>query len=73
MFRVTREINFCYGHRLLNYDGKCRYLHGHNGTAVIAIEAAKHTAVKRLSRVGMSISYRLKLIEWAPVSGRPRP
>lgn len=39
MFRVTREIDFCYGHRLLNYDGKCKYLHGHNGLAVIAIEA----------------------------------
>ena len=39
MFRVSREIDFCYGHRLLNYDGKCRYLHGHNGRAVIAIEA----------------------------------
>lgn len=39
MFRVTREIDFCYGHRLLNYDGKCRFLHGHNGTAVISIEA----------------------------------
>jgi 6-pyruvoyltetrahydropterin/6-carboxytetrahydropterin synthase len=40
MFRVTRQIDFCYGHRLLNYDGKCRYLHGHNGRAVIVIEAA---------------------------------
>lgn len=40
MFRVTRQIDFCYGHRLLNYDGKCKYLHGHNGRAVIAIEAA---------------------------------
>ena len=39
MFRVTREIDFCYGHRLMNYDGKCRYLHGHNGRAVISIEA----------------------------------
>ncbi|WZO99462.1 6-carboxytetrahydropterin synthase [Isosphaeraceae bacterium EP7] len=39
MFRVTREINFCYGHRLLNYDGKCRHLHGHNGRAVITLEA----------------------------------
>lgn len=39
MFRVTRQIDFCYGHRLLNYDGKCRYLHGHNGRAIIAIEA----------------------------------
>src|SRR5687768_16667368 len=39
MFSVSREIDFCYGHRLLNYDGKCRYLHGHNGRAVITIEA----------------------------------
>ena len=38
-FRVSREINFCYGHRLLNYAGKCRYLHGHNGRAIITIES----------------------------------
>lgn len=39
MFRVTREIDFCYGHRLLNYDGKCKHLHGHNGRAVIVLES----------------------------------
>lgn len=38
MFRVTQQIDFCYGHRLLNYDGKCKYLHGHNGRAVISLE-----------------------------------
>lgn len=38
MFRVTQEISFCYGHRLLNYSGKCRHLHGHNGRAVIVME-----------------------------------
>lgn len=31
MRTVTRLIHFCYGHRLLNYSGKCRQLHGHNG------------------------------------------
>lgn len=41
MFQVTRSIDFCYGHRLLNYEGKCRFLHGHNGRAVITIEAEK--------------------------------
>ncbi len=41
MYRVTREIDFCYGHRLLNYAGKCRHLHGHNGRAVIVIESEK--------------------------------
>jgi len=38
MFRVAQEIEFCYGHRLLNYEGKCRFLHGHNGKAVIHLE-----------------------------------
>lgn len=41
MFRVTQEIEFCYGHRLLNYDGKCKHLHGHNGKAVIVLESEK--------------------------------
>src|SRR3990167_6200164 len=39
MFGVSREIDFCYGHRLLNYEGKCRFLHGHNGRAIITVEA----------------------------------
>jgi 6-pyruvoyltetrahydropterin/6-carboxytetrahydropterin synthase len=47
MFRVTREITFCYGHRLLRYDGKCRHLHGHNGKAVLTLEAPE------LNRLGM--------------------
>jgi 6-pyruvoyltetrahydropterin/6-carboxytetrahydropterin synthase len=40
MFRVSKEIWFCYGHRLLHYAGKCKNLHGHNGKAVITLEAA---------------------------------
>jgi 6-pyruvoyltetrahydropterin/6-carboxytetrahydropterin synthase len=40
MFRVTKEIHFCYGHRLLNYAGKCRHLHGHNGKAVVTFESS---------------------------------
>ena len=39
MFRVTKHIEFCYGHRLLNYEGKCRHLHGHNGRVEVDIEA----------------------------------
>jgi 6-pyruvoyltetrahydropterin/6-carboxytetrahydropterin synthase len=41
MFRVTREIKFCYGHRLLEYEGKCRHLHGHNGRAVITLQGSE--------------------------------
>jgi 6-pyruvoyltetrahydropterin/6-carboxytetrahydropterin synthase len=51
MFRVTREITFCYGHRLLNYDGKCRHLHGHNGRAVITL------AADRLDERGMVVDF----------------
>jgi 6-pyruvoyltetrahydropterin/6-carboxytetrahydropterin synthase len=40
VFRVSREIDFCYGHRLLDYQGKCRHLHGHNGRILITIESA---------------------------------
>ncbi len=39
MFRVSREIDFCYGHRLPGYSGKCRHLHGHNGKAIITIQS----------------------------------
>ena len=39
MYLVSRQIDFCYGHRLLNYEGKCRYLHGHNGRAIISLAA----------------------------------
>lgn len=40
MFSVTKVIRFCYGHRLMNYSGKCRFLHGHNGKAEIELESA---------------------------------
>ncbi len=41
MYTVTKQIHFCYGHRLLNYDGKCRWLHGHNGLVEISLAAEK--------------------------------
>jgi 6-pyruvoyltetrahydropterin/6-carboxytetrahydropterin synthase len=57
MYRVTRELTFCYGHRLLNYDGKCRHLHGHNGRAVLTLAAAK------LDHLGMVMDFtRLKRV-----------
>ena len=39
MYRVSKSVSFCYGHRLLNYAGKCRHLHGHNARAVITLES----------------------------------
>ena len=39
MYTVTKELYFCYGHRLMNHGGKCRHLHGHSVKASITIEA----------------------------------
>ncbi len=41
MYKVKKEIHFCYGHRLLNYDGKCAHPHGHNGKIEIELESKK--------------------------------
>ena len=40
MYSVTKRIEFCYGHRLMNYDGVCRHPHGHNAVVEIDIHAA---------------------------------
>ena len=39
LHKVVKTIDFCYGHRLLDYDGKCRHLHGHNGLLEVEIES----------------------------------
>lgn len=51
MYTVTREIHFCYGHRLLGYAGKCRHLHGHNGRVEIELVAEK------LNDLGMVLDF----------------
>jgi 6-pyruvoyltetrahydropterin/6-carboxytetrahydropterin synthase len=38
MYSVTKRIDFCYGHRLLDYDGVCKHPHGHNAVAEIEIQ-----------------------------------
>jgi len=40
-YRATVQIHFCYGHRLLDYDGPCAHPHGHNGLVEIELEAAE--------------------------------
>lgn len=39
MFSVTKEVYFCYGHRLMNHSGKCRHIHGHSVKAAVTVEA----------------------------------
>lgn len=38
MFTITKEVYFCYGHRLMNHKGKCKNLHGHSVKASISIQ-----------------------------------
>jgi len=41
MYSVTKRIDFCYGHRLLDHDGVCRHLHGHNAAVEIDVRNAQ--------------------------------
>lgn len=51
MYKVHKDIHFCYGHRLLDYDGKCAHPHGHNGKIVIALVS------KALDKRGMVFDF----------------
>lgn len=50
-YRVTKSIDFCYGHRLLNYPGKCAHLHGHNARLEVDVDA------QELDSLGMVIDF----------------
>jgi 6-pyruvoyltetrahydropterin/6-carboxytetrahydropterin synthase len=39
MYQIAKELHFCYGHRLMNHNGKCKRLHGHNAKVLITVEA----------------------------------
>ena len=38
MYRITKDVYFCYGHRLMHHAGKCRHLHGHSVKASITLK-----------------------------------
>ena len=61
MYSVIREIHFSYGHRLLDYQGKCARLHGHNGRVQIQLSTEK------LDALGMVMDFyeiRKKIGDW---------
>ena len=49
--KVGTVFEIAYAHRLLNYDGKCANLHGHNGKVEIEIEGLVN------ERTGMLIDF----------------
>jgi 6-pyruvoyltetrahydropterin/6-carboxytetrahydropterin synthase len=51
MYKVTKELYFCYGHRLMQHLGKCRFPHGHNAKVAIDLMA------ERLDPLGMVVDF----------------
>ncbi len=47
MYEIVKRIDFSFGHRLVNYDGKCNRPHGHNGVAEVRL------ATNEVDEVGM--------------------
>jgi 6-pyruvoyltetrahydropterin/6-carboxytetrahydropterin synthase len=41
MHSIVKRLHFCYGHRLMNYNGKCAHPHGHNGLLEIELASDK--------------------------------
>jgi 6-pyruvoyltetrahydropterin/6-carboxytetrahydropterin synthase len=39
MYSITKEVYFCYGHRLMKHAGKCQHIHGHSVKAAITVTA----------------------------------
>lgn len=52
MYEIVKHIEFCFGHRLIDYDGKCNQPHGHNGRAEIRL------ARDKLNQKGMVADFR---------------
>ena len=51
MHNIVKRLHFCYGHRLMDYHGKCAHPHGHNG--MLEIELSSQT----LDRRGMVVDF----------------
>jgi 6-pyruvoyltetrahydropterin/6-carboxytetrahydropterin synthase len=50
---VTRKLTFSAGHRLLNHEGACRHLHGHNYQAWVTCRASKLDEIGRVIDFGV--------------------
>jgi 6-pyruvoyltetrahydropterin/6-carboxytetrahydropterin synthase len=51
MFEIVKSIEFCYGHRLLEHQGLCANLHGHNAKADVML------ASETLDSLGMVMDF----------------
>lgn len=52
MMKITRRLEFDYGHRVLNHESKCANLHGHRGVVEVTIQAPELDAIGRVVDFG---------------------
>ncbi|MDR2728423.1 MAG: 6-carboxytetrahydropterin synthase QueD [Chitinispirillales bacterium] len=53
MYEITTEAHFSAAHRLLNYDGPCENLHGHNWIVRAAVKC------ETLDKSGLGIDFKI--------------
>lgn len=58
---ITRRFEFDYGHRVLNHNGKCKYLHGHRGVALVSLAAHQFNELSMIHDFG---DIKKKIGEW---------
>lgn len=51
MYKISKTVSFAYGHRLLDYKGKCENLHGHNWRIRVSVTGQK------LDKMGMLVDF----------------
>ena len=51
MFTIVKKLSFCYGHRLMDYEGPCAHPHGHNAVAEVELRS------ESLNRAGMVVDF----------------
>ena len=62
MVKITKEIEFDYGHRIPNHDSLCFSPHGHRGRVVVCVEGNINTR-KGSADEGMVVDFKdLKII-----------
>jgi 6-pyruvoyl-tetrahydropterin synthase len=75
MYSVTKKIEFCYGHRLLDYDGICKHPHGHNAVAEIEVRSGSldnRNMVCDFSDIKRIVKGSVRLHAFAGISRCPR-
>jgi len=64
MYRLTIQTHFAAAHRLINYQGDCENLHGHNWKVEVTV------AAKTLDRAGLGIDFKILKARTKEILGR---